>query len=761
MPQRLLSTLARYGCALVTVALAITSRLLLDPVLGLQFPFLTILLAIVVTAWCGGIRPALAAVVVGALAVDFFLLPPRWIFGLTGSDQQIGMVLYLITGLGIALLAGSMHHAQQALREAKQVLASRVAVPPDTPRAAVDFRLLFESAPGMYLVLATDFRIVAASDAYLRATMTERQQIEGQGIFEVFPDNPTDSAATGVRNLRASLERVMQLRVADAMAVQKYDVLRPESAGGGFEERFWSPVNTPAFGRDNQIVYIIHRVDDVTAFVRQEEARTRAAPLSRRESMEAEIVLRGQQVQEANQRLRVVNEQLRLLQNQLEQRVGERTRELTEANEKLRASEERSRLMVQGVSSHAIFMLDPAGIVTNWNPGAERIKGYQAEEIVGQHFSRFYTPEDVASGQPQLALQTAVEQGSFEEEGLRVRKDGSRFWAVVTITPIYDRTPLPIGFVNVTRDITKRKELMTALTEASRFNRATLDGLSAHIAILDEDGAIIAVNKPWEDFATANGLASGAASIGANYLAVCDRSAGPYSEESAVVAAGIRAVLGGEIPQFEAEYPCDSPNQKRWFIVRITPFPGEGLRRVIVAHENITERKQSEKAIQDSQERLLVVIENMNEGAVICDLAGQMLHWNRAAVEMHGFTSSEEWRRGLPEFFDLFELSTIDGQVLTFEAWPMARLLRGERFRDYELRVRRTELDWDRIFSYGGDVVIDAVGRQVAFLTVMDITERKRAEEALRASEERLRLMIEGVSDHAIFMLDPGGHILT
>jgi PAS domain-containing protein len=133
---------------------------------------------------------------------------------------------------------------------------------------APDFRLLFESAPGLYLVLTPDFTIVAVSDAYLRATMTQRDDILGRGIFDIFPDNPEDPEATGVRNLRTSLQRVLQNKKPDTMAVQKYDIRKPESGGGGFEERYWSPVNAPALSSDNEVAYIIHRVEDVTDFVR-------------------------------------------------------------------------------------------------------------------------------------------------------------------------------------------------------------------------------------------------------------------------------------------------------------------------------------------------------------------------------------------------------------------------------------------------------------------------------------------------------------
>jgi signal transduction histidine kinase/CheY-like chemotaxis protein len=127
---------------------------------------------------------------------------------------------------------------------------------------------LFEASPGLYLVLTQDLTIVAVSDAYARATMTKREEIIGRGLFEVFPDNPDDPNATGVLNLRASLERVLRNHAPHAMAVQKYDIRRPDSEGGGFEERYWNPVNSPVLGRGGELTYIIHRVEDVTEVVR-------------------------------------------------------------------------------------------------------------------------------------------------------------------------------------------------------------------------------------------------------------------------------------------------------------------------------------------------------------------------------------------------------------------------------------------------------------------------------------------------------------
>ena len=130
-----------------------------------------------------------------------------------------------------------------------------------------DFRALFESSPGLYLVMTPSLQLVAASDAYLRATMTTRADILGRQLFDVFPDNPDDPAA-GVRNLTMSLERVLCDKRPDVMAIQKYDIRRPESEGGLFEGRYWSPMNFPVLGATGEVTYIIHRVEDVTELMR-------------------------------------------------------------------------------------------------------------------------------------------------------------------------------------------------------------------------------------------------------------------------------------------------------------------------------------------------------------------------------------------------------------------------------------------------------------------------------------------------------------
>ena len=153
------------------------------------------------------------------------------------------------------------------------------------------------------------------SNAYAMATMTVREEILGRNIFEVFPDNPNDPHATGERNLRDSLNRVVRDRAADTMAVQKYDIQRPAAEGGGFEERYWSPMNMPVFDDAGKVAYIIHRVEDVTEFMRlkrEEGLRSQMTSELREQArrMEAEVFQRAGEIQQLNKELNLLNREL-------------------------------------------------------------------------------------------------------------------------------------------------------------------------------------------------------------------------------------------------------------------------------------------------------------------------------------------------------------------------------------------------------------------------------------------------------------------
>ena len=164
-----------------------------------------------------------------------------------------------------------------------------------------------------------------------------------------------------------------------------------------------------------------------------------------------------------------------------------------------RESSETFRQLVEGVQDVAIFMLDGAGRVSTWNSGAERIKGYRAEEIVGQHFHRFYPPEAVAEGKPARLLAIAARDGQVEDEGWRVRKDGARFWAEVTITALRDSEGAVIGFAKVTRDLTARKEAQDALHRSEQTFQLLVESIQdCAIFMLDPDGRVASWNAAAE-----------------------------------------------------------------------------------------------------------------------------------------------------------------------------------------------------------------------------------------------------------------------
>ena len=162
--------------------------------------------------------------------------------------------------------------------------------------------------------------------------------------------------------------------------------------------------------------------------------------------------------------------------------------------EELKSEELRSdpfRLLIQSIVDYAIYMLDPKGFVTSWNAGAERIKGFQTEEIVGQHFSKFYTEEDREAGMPQKVLETARKEGKYEGEGWRVRKDGTRFWASVVVDRINGEDGKLIGFAKITRDMTDKREAQQALMEAERRFRILVQGVTDYaIFMLDPEGKV-------------------------------------------------------------------------------------------------------------------------------------------------------------------------------------------------------------------------------------------------------------------------------
>lgn len=199
-------------------------------------------------------------------------------------------------------------------------------------------------------------------------------------------------------------------------------------------------------------------------------------------------------VDEVVELLRSENADLKRRVLNLEQLVANSSREFNKVrtiSEELHLSEQRFRSLVEGVTDYAIFMLDPIGQIVSWNSGAQRIKGYSADEIIGKHFSCFYRPDEIAAGKPQAELEIAETVGRYEEEGLRVRKGGEIFWALVVITPLWDASGSLCGFAKVTRDISDRKR-------AEEKTRIMVELALNAMILVDVRGTLVQVNPKTE-----------------------------------------------------------------------------------------------------------------------------------------------------------------------------------------------------------------------------------------------------------------------
>jgi signal transduction histidine kinase len=207
-------------------------------------------------------------------------------------------------------MPGGQPRALQALRPVVAETGDVGTAPAGQPP---DFRLLFESLPEKYLVIDPNLVIVAASDAYLTATLTRRESMVGQRLFDVFPDNPDDPATEGARNLKASLTRVLRERTRDSMSVQKYDIPRPASAGGGFEERFWTVSNSPVLSADGSLAAIVHAVEDVTEYIRRQLDDPTPSDADRLDDMEVDVLRRAREAADLARDLKEANEELATL----------------------------------------------------------------------------------------------------------------------------------------------------------------------------------------------------------------------------------------------------------------------------------------------------------------------------------------------------------------------------------------------------------------------------------------------------------------
>jgi PAS domain S-box-containing protein len=317
---------------------------------------------------------------------------------------------------------------------------------------------------------------------------------------------------------------------------------------------------------------------------------------------------------------------------ELELRVQERTAELRKMNdemlgeimqrnlaeEELRRTEERFRLLVERAEDYAIFILDSSGRIATWNAGAERIQGYSAKEMIGHHFSHFYTPEDMKHGKPERTLQVAAAEGRYEEEGWRLRKDGSNFWANVVITALRDIPGTLIGFSQITRDLTERKRVEEALRSSEEQLRIAQKASGAGAWDWNPASGVCTWS---EDHARIFGLApDNLRQTWASFLGLVHPD-----DRSRVQTLTIQALKPeGEL---EIEYRIERPDaQVRWVMSKGRTYcdnVGVPL-RMIGLTQDITDRKQLEQTLQKTQSEIAHLSRVLTMGELTSSIAHEV-----------------------------------------------------------------------------------------------------------------------------------------
>jgi PAS domain S-box-containing protein len=321
----------------------------------------------------------------------------------------------------------------------------------------------------------------------------------------------------------------------------------------------------------------------------------------------------------------------------------------------------------------------------------------------------------------------------FDMEYRMVARDGHLVWVHDQFILVDDLEGQSSFWQGILLDITGRKQLDEKLLSAQEFSQSVQDALSAHISILDQESNLVQVNSAWRDFGVQNGLKHSNHCLGMNYLKICDSVTGQGAEGASLVAQAIREISANGKDEITVEYPCHAPNKERWFIARITSFDINGKKWIVVAHENITERKQGEEALRASETKFRSYTESAPLGVFIVDQLGRYVEVNPAASEMLGYTESELLQLSIPDVLapQALEAGMHQFQRVVEDGSATAEFLfrrkNGVQFWATVLAVRLSE---DRFISY-----------------CQDITERKLAEETLRLSEEKHRTLVDEVND--------------
>ena len=425
------------------------------------------------------------------------------------------------------------------------------------------------------------------------------------------------------------------------------------------------------------------------------------------------------------------------------------------------AVDQRFDVLVASVKDYAIFLLDSGGRVATWNAGAQLIKGYSAAEVIGKHISTFYTPDDLARGQPQRLLDLALAEGRAEDVGWRVRKDGSRFWADVVITPIADHGHAR-GFIKVTRDLTLAKRAEDKLRQSEESLAATLYSIGDAVLACDEGGRITRIN-PVAERLTGWSEAEAVGRPLEEIFNIVNEETGvkvpnPVARvltDGVVVGLANHTVLiardGSRRPIADSGAPIRDAEAVTRGAVLV-------FRDVTKERHDAEMLRRAQEQLRRSEESLRATFYSIGDGVLATDEHARVTRVNPVAERLTGWRESEAVGRSIEEVFDIVNEETRAKAVN-----PVGRVLAEGIVVGLANHTALLSRDGvERPIADSGAPIIDAQGRPCgAVLVFRDVTADRAAEEALRQSEEKLRLMIASVRDYALYMLDPDGRVAS
>jgi PAS domain S-box-containing protein len=389
----------------------------------------------------------------------------------------------------------------------------------------------------------------------------------------------------------------------------------------------------------------------------------------------------------------------------------------------LRSSEECFRLLVEGVKDYAIFMLDPKGLIVSWNLGAERILGYQIEEIIGQHFSRFFPTKDISRGLPNQDLNIAAATGRFEHEGWRIRQDGSVFWANVVTTPLRDRTGQLRGFSKVIRDITESKRTERALRSSEERYRLMAENSSDIISRHTPKGIYLYISPACRTL------------LGYEPQALIGHSAYEFfhPEDKAALQQYHDSILKNEAIVDVISYRCRCKNGSYVWLEttakRICNRDTDVVEEIIAVSRDITARKQSEEALR----RQLAAVEAATDGIGIVNAQGEYLYLNNSHIKIFGYNNVNELiGKSWHEIYDCDEAERIEREVIPI-------VVQQGKWQGEATGTRRDGT------KFSQEISLTLVADGGLICVCRDISDRKSVEEKLRLTDRALAASSNGI----------------